>query len=497
METGEPEPYKRDILHMERRKNIKELLFLTVSIFVLSLYLFVFSQVFGDILAAALFSLCALLMSFNFGYRGFGVSALVDVGLIIVQLVSWNRTGIMFYLAVFVFVCINLFASGIIACGVEREKKKRDLLEWLSVTDGLTGVYNHRYFKKRLDEEIALALRIDKPLGLCMMDIDQFKVCNDIMGHPRGDEILVKTAQALEKFTRKSDIVFRYGGDEFAIILPDTDAEEIKKVIERVKAGFKELDVTGSDFEPCFHLTFSLGVSVFPRPAVNKEELVSQADKALYYAKSMGRDRIDYYNDVYKDIERMFGSHELRQDNLKKILLAVSGKDQYTLGHSQRVANYSMLMGKEMKMSEYDIKCLRLSALLHDIGKIEIPSEILNKKGKLTEEEFRLMKKHPEQSADIVKSLSGMENIVEDILCHHERYDGTGYPAGISREQIPLGARIIAIADAFDAMLTDRPYKKALSLEEARRELLENSGTQFDPALVKIFVDQFNELEAG
>ena len=148
-------------------------------------------------------------------------------------------------------------------------------------------------------------------------------------------------------------------------------------------------------------------------------------------------------------------------------------------------------------MSEYDIKCLRLSALLHDIGKIEIPSEILNKKGKLTEEEFRLMKKHPEQSADIVKSLSGMENIVEDILCHHERYDGTGYPAGISREQIPLGARIIAIADAFDAMLTDRPYKKALSLEEARRELLENSGTQFDPALVKIFVDQFNELEAG
>lgn len=433
-------------------------------------------------------ALLALMMSFFFGYIGFLFAFLYNCVAIGVNYTRWIQAGDFYYLTIVAVMCMHFFASLVISIGVERIRNQREKLEWLSVTDGLTEIYNHRYFWRRLDEELACALRNDYQLGLCMLDIDQFKLINDTKGHTQGDKTLVAVARLLEDLTRKGDLVFRYGGDEFAVILPHTDAAGVRRVMERIKAGFREAKLTYSDIDPSSPMTLSVGYSVFPCPAGSKEEIVYQADRALYYAKSMGRDRIDFFSDVFDHVGQICSAEGELAAALKSLLLNVCSRDHYTLGHSERVAGYALIIGKAIGLSDKDLKHLRIAALLHDIGRMEIPDNILNKKGKLTEEEYNVIKKHPDQGVEIIKSLPNLGSIIEDVRHHHERYDGKGYPAGISKQEMPLGARIIAVADAFDAMQSERPYRRAMHVVEAAKELKEGSGSQFDPELVGAFL---------
>ena len=216
------------------------------------------------------------------------------------------------------------------------------------------------------------------------------------------------------------------------------------------------------------------------------------AGSALDHAQGLDRDRAEQYQEDIQKISKTLHSGKMLEEVLKRFIQAVSAKNKDISGHSERVADYAASIGKALAMTEEQLVTLRSAALLHDIGKIHIPEDILNKKGKLTEEEFELIKMHPVYSADIVRELPKIGNIIEDIRLHHERYDGCGYPEGIGGTEIPIGARILAIADAFDAMQSDRPYRKAMSLKESVQELEDNSGTQFDPGLVALFIDQFD-----
>jgi len=486
-------PSKKGSFRIEKCTNKKVFFLVLVLMFVTLAYLnFGNDSLFGEVVLGTFLAMLGLMMALLFGYTGLAVSFVFNCVCIVSEFFTWSSTGDTYYLGVILYYLMNLIASAVVAWKVETEKQKNKELVFLSVTDGLTGVYNHRYFRKRLDEELALALRNNYELGLCMVDIDQFKLINDTKGHSHGDQILLTVARLLEELTRKSDVVFRYGGDEFAIILPNTNAAGVRRVMERVKAEFQKVGLRYSDFDPSSLLTMSAGYSVFPYPAGNKEELVCQADRALYYAKSMGRDRIDFFSDVFGHVAHIYSMEGECGETMRSLLLGVSSKDNYTMGHSERVANYALVIGKAIGMTGEDLKLLRIAALLHDIGKIETPDMILNKTGKLTEEEYRIIKEHPERSAAIVKKLPTISGIIEDIRHHHERYDGKGYPAGISKKEIPLGARIIAVADAFDAMRSDRPYRNGLNLGDAVRELREGAGSQFDPELVQVFLKCFS-----
>lgn len=449
------------------------------------------------VLSGNLHFLIILLLAFYFGYVGLVTGLVLNSYNIFIQIYYWVHSGDLYYASVVGLYGMMVFAAGLIAVEVEKEKKKKALLETLSVTDGVSGLYNHRYFQQRLEDEIARASRNGESLVLCMIDIDQFKMFNDLKGHGAGDEAIEQTGKVIKEAIREHDVVCRYGGDEFAVILPACSEKDAVKVIEKIKEAYKKLNLSYFSFDSSFQLTLSVGYSVYPTSAVSKGDLLSQADSALYHAKSMGRDRIEQYQQVIEEISRDLHADRKLEGALKALIQTVSGKDKYTFGHSERVANYAALIGKALNMTDEQVEILRIEALLHDIGKIDIPGEILNKKGSLTKEEFEVVKKHPTYSANIVLALPTMGNIIDDIRMHHERFDGRGYPDGVCGTEIPIGARILAIADAFDAMQSDRPYRKAMSLGKSIQELVDNAGTQFDPALVKVFVSQFCEREAS
>lgn len=451
----------------------------------------------ADALLGSLAAFLTLLMAFYFGYPGLVVTFLCNLAGMVAQLLFWRQTGDSHFVAVFIFIAVNSLSAVFIALGIERIKKKVKNLEWLSVTDELTRVYNHRYLHKRLEEEISRASRSQEPLGFCMIDMDRFKLYNDIKGHAAGDVAIESTARVIKESIRRCDVLCRYGGDEFSIIFPNSTPEDIITVMKRVSQAFDGLDLYYSDLDESTKLTLSVGFSVYPQLAGTKDELFSQADNALYHAKSLGRNRIEQYKNIFGDTEKDLQTEKRIEGCLKALLLSVSERDKYTYGHSERVANYSVIIGKALEMSEEELDIMRIAGLLHDIGNIEIPESILNKKEALTDSELEIIRKHSTYSANIVRSLAKMGNIVEFIRLHHERFDGKGYPDGISGAQIPLGARILAVADAFDAMQSGRPYREAMSVKQCIQELEQNSGTQFDPYLVKLFVSQFAQQKAS
>ncbi|HEY8908780.1 MAG TPA: HD domain-containing phosphohydrolase [Desulfosporosinus sp.] len=371
------------------------------------------------------------------------------------RLVAWNNT--------------LLFdnegnVSGISSIGedITERKQFQERLEHMSFHDALTGLYNRTYFEEEL-----LLLKEDcfAPVGMIVCDVDGLKLVNDTLGHSNGDQLLCLTAGILKQYFREGDMLFRIGGDEFAIILPKSELSVVEQACYRVRKGVEKYNVENVEVP----LSLSMGFSVSEKTMANLGEVFKEADDAMYR-------------------EKLHRSKSTRSALVQALMKALEARDFITEGHADRLQDIVISLGGALGLSERNLADLRLLAQFHDIGKVGIPDRILFKPGRLTNKEYKEMQRHSEIGHRIAQSASDLRPIADHILRHHEWWNGSGYPLGLKEEDIPLECRILAIADAYDAMTSDRPYRKAMSQEQAFKELIKNTGFQFDPKLVPIFI---------
>jgi len=365
--------------------------------------------------------------------------------------------------------------------------------ERLAVTDSLTGLYNHREFQKRLMEELERAQRYGSEFSLLMMDIDHFKEFNDVHGHPVGDAILKEVVKTLRDSIRNVDILSRYGGEEFTLIMPETDGKNGKIVAERIRYAVAEKEFL-TRTQHSVHVTISIGVASFPLDAAKREELIVASDEALYFAKNEGRNKVCRYSETLKSaIEKDPAKlTSLLQDpkmkTLRDLATTIDAKSPYTRGHTEAVLEHAVRLAEVMNLREEEKKHLQIASLLHNIGMVSIPDAILNKVGPLSGEERMIIQAHPGLAQMLIKGVNHLESIIPAILYHHERYDGTGYPNKLKGDQIPLLARMLGVVEAYAAMTSVRPYRPRMSHAEALAELRRTAGSQFDPQIVEAFI---------
>jgi len=371
------------------------------------------------------------------------------------------------------------------------ETQNRRLLTRLASTDFLTGLYNYGYFQDKLNEHIQEASDMN-PLALIIIDIDYFKHYNEIYGHQSGDEVLTTVADVLTTKIGQRGIVSRYGSDEYIIGMPNTDSEQAVRVAQEISEAIGNHHFPGAEHQPEGRLTISCGVAVYPTHARNTKDLFRHADQALFRAKSLNKNKVELYFSVFDNLDLPGDEKELL-NSIRTLISVINAKDRYTYGHSERVTFHATALARRIGLSQEEINMLGYAAFLHDIGKIEIDREVLNKPDILNEKEWEELKQHPQWGSDIVAAVTQLHPIIPVIRHHHENYDGTGYPDGLKGTDIPLLARIIRIADSFDAMISLRPYKKPLSIPQAIRELTVNAGKQFDPELVPPFLEIIQE----
>jgi diguanylate cyclase (GGDEF)-like protein/putative nucleotidyltransferase with HDIG domain len=368
---------------------------------------------------------------------------------------------------------------------VDNARVYSQAMTWAN-TDATTELYNHRHFHERMDQEIARGSRFGSIFSLVMMDLDHFKTYNDNYGHLAGDEVLRKVGRCIEGSIRSVDMAFRYGGEEFTVILPGTRLNDAYKVAERIRNTIEAKASPGT-----MPVTASLGVSSWPIDGMTKQDIIARADAALYQAKQSGRNRVMLSSEVVRGQTSLIGLELETKERALSIIYAlaatVDAKDHYTYGHSKKVSQYAVMMAEALGLSTEKVATIRAAGLLHDIGKIAVPDSILNKAGPLTEEEWEPIKAHPELGMEILKHVIDLVNCLPGILHHHEHYDGTGYPGALKGEEIPLEARVLAIADVYDAITSMRPYRNQMTPQEALDELRRCAGTQFDPELIKLF----------
>jgi diguanylate cyclase (GGDEF)-like protein/putative nucleotidyltransferase with HDIG domain len=350
--------------------------------------------------------------------------------------------------------------------------------------DHLTGFMNHGAAAARLTDVLAAATVDGSSVGIALVDIDNFRLLNETYGSPAGDEALLMVARALEAESGPWQGLGRFGPDEFLAIAPAPVARELPAAMKRVQAALESasLQFEGSERLP---LTVSAGVTYFPFHATGVNELLSAATIALGEAKAGGGNRTviaDAWTSEPKAAQSTF-------DVLQGLVVAIDNKDRYTKRHSEDVACYALFLAARIDMADADRAVLRTAGLLHDIGKIGIPDDILRKPGRLSPYEYEIVKQHVALGDLIVRDLPEIELVRAGVRHHHERWDGQGYLDGLAGEQIPLFARILAVGDAFSAMTTTRPYRKALTIQQALEELRAAAGTQLDPELVALFVD--------
>jgi diguanylate cyclase (GGDEF)-like protein len=346
-------------------------------------------------------------------------------------------------------------------------QKSQSDTEYLSYHDQLTGIFNRRYFDEQL---IRLDSEKNLPLAIAMVDVNGLKLTNDAFGHQTGDMLLKNIAIIIEEqLSQEEEFVARIGGDEFVIICPKSSEEKIESMVKNIYTLVQHADMVHSI------VSVSIGWEVKHNRTQNLIDVFAHAEEHMYRKK-------------------LIESQSMRNQTVQVILKTLNEKNSREKIHSDRVSHLCKLIGEALNMDYESIKELESAGLLHDIGKITVDEKILNKEGKLTEEEFTLIKKHPESSYQILKSIDAYAGFAENVLSHHERWDGNGYPRGLKGKEISLIARIITLADSFEAMTADRAYRKAQSKDYALMELKKYAGSQFDPALVDLFEEKVYPL---
>lgn len=402
------------------------------------------------------------------------------------QLISYMDTT-RYFEGDIILVSSLLITSFILSLYINIENEYNLKLKELAVKDGLTGLLNHRSFQDVLDTYITDSQKEDKPVSLLFMDIDNFKNYNDINGHQKGDWLLTRLGEILRNTVDDLGVVARYGGEEFAIILYDQTEEAALNLGELIRQNIQQTYFTGQELQPNKNITVSIGVSTYPKVAQNKKQLIELADNALYRAKSFDKNRVERYYNILDEIDSSIDKKAL--ESIANILNKINKKDKYTYGHSERVVIYAKKFAMYLNMDEKSKKDLLLAAYLHDIGKLEISKELLNKREKLSQSEFNILRQHPTLGADLVSNIEAFNAVVPVIKHHHEKYDGSGYPNNIKGNEIPYLARVLTIIDSFDAMTSKRPYNVRKDYNQAIIELKKCAGTHFDVELVPKFID--------
>ncbi len=344
---------------------------------------------------------------------------------------------------------------------VTEKKEQRKKIEFLSFHDALTGLYNRRFFEEEL---IRINTKSNLPISIVMGDVNGLKLTNDIFGHEFGDLLLKSVSQVLGRVCRSDDIVARWGGDEFVLLLPKTTTEEAQTIIARIKDEFSREQVKA------IKGSISMGVDTKYNESENISVVLTNAEQNMYAAKTLERD-------------------EVKNDVVRMIISTLHENSDREKEHSQRVSDLSLKLGKAMNLSEKKLRQLKDAAYLHDIGKIVLDPQVLNKNHGLSKEEWNEVKRHPIIGFRILNSFDDTLDLAEPVLAHQERWDGLGYPKGLKGEEIPVVARIIAVAESYDRMTHDSENKKAINIEQAIQVMRENAGTQFDPQLALMLVD--------
>jgi diguanylate cyclase (GGDEF)-like protein/putative nucleotidyltransferase with HDIG domain len=372
-----------------------------------------------------------------------------------------------------------------------------------SLTDALTGVGSRRLLEKKLEVECARAKRYKRPFSVAILDLDNFKMVNDVFGHATGDHALKKLAECMKGQKRVPDVLARYGGDEFVILMPETEANDAKTFLERIRARVQEVQVHKN-----ISMTVSCGIAQSrPDFSDSTSDVIRRADLALYEAKSAGRNCVKVWN---KQMSQALKAGDIEFERIKKLKRRVAGlseqaetmfmqsiwglvqaleaKDPYAKKHSENVMHYAAGIAEMMNISPRQLDVLRRAAMIHDIGNIGIPDAILSKPGRLTPHERKIIEQHPLIAVRILDKMSFLEQEIKIVRSHHEKWNGRGYPDGLLNTSIPLGARILAVADTFDALISDRAYHNPRSVTEALDILNDSSGYDFDPQVVKALV---------
>lgn len=375
------------------------------------------------------------------------------------------------------------------ALTIERATLLEELEEKV-IHDELTGLHSRGYFLSRAKEELARALREKESTSFLFVDVDDFKAINRLHGYKEGDKILCEVARTIRSSVRKEDVVCRYGGDEFGVLLSGKNSLDAVNVAERIHEKLSRVAKEGGTYP-----TLSIGVVSYPEHGDYLEDIIGKADVSATFAKyHIGKRTVIWGEWENADVKDVY-----TQDILPEVVYALANfvdeKNGYTSEHSKRVSQQASLVAQKMGIQGKEIDIIKTAGLLHDIGKLSIPPHILNKPSALTEEEKGTIRKHPKESEKILKRIKGFENVVSLVRTVHERWDGRGYPEGLKGEEIPLGARILAVVDTYSAMCSDRPYRKRLSRRRAIEEIRKQSGSQFDPKVVQAFLDLIDAKE--
>ena len=407
--------------------------------------------------------------------------------------------------------------SRLIAYSSELEIQKAELahanalLHALALTDGLTGLYNHRAFQERIQEEYARASRSHLPLSLILVDVDKFKNYNDSFGHPAGDEVLKQVAVILQETARINDIVARYGGEEFVVILPETDADDSMIAAERLREAIQTASWANRE------ITISLGAATL-KPEMTAAEMISAADQSLYLSKQHGRNRSTHadeprdsselitsqsspYHALFQELlivhsgmlteasqqvkETMLAAYDTTITSWANLLDMKEGKPE---GHSHEIGQMMERLALNVGMNEEEALFARWGALLHDIGNVNLPNAVLHKTESLTEDDWTVIRSHPRAAVEMLSPIIFLRPALDIPAHHHEKWDGSGYPNGLKGDEIPVSARLFAVIDVYTALRSERPYRAAWSETKTIQYLREQSGSHFDPRAVKAFL---------